>query len=546
MPLFPDEIDGKFVCKYKSYSREYILCLPEDFESKTLEQKAETSIIIMLHGAGSTAEAFMNQTLFHEKACKRDYAVVYITGTVKKNDPASGIVWHYFNDKQSKDDAGFIIELSKYLQNQYGLGSRVFVAGFSNGAFMVTKLASQYSKNFTAAASVGGMMPKQVWEKRIQKPSIGFLQINGTKDDVVPMHLNGSDKYNPNPAIEEVLNYFSNDSSVVTEQFSTRITKKYYGDKVRWILIEDGYHSWPDKEISGLDCNKTILDFFDEIQGKELVEEIASEPDQLKIFRKSYPDIIFNSEYDDIKQDWKITLVNKNKQTVFYWNNGSMIPPEELENKDKYWTLLYGYNYKKPLRDPVTFTQEEIEAMKKYGSNENRRNGAGTPMFFFDAIYDSYSRVSLEKHIKTVKFLGFSVNVHERLAEPLIRVQNRVMEAAKEDEEIQKFLKSINRNEGYSWRVIANTNRKSFHSIGIALDIQPKSYGGKEVYWSWAKDKNPEKWMLTPLSWRWMPPEKVIEIFEEEGFIWGGKWGIWDNMHFEYHPELINMYITNN
>ena len=23
-----------------------------------------------------------------------------------------------------------------------------------------------------------------------------------------------------------------------------------------------------------------------------------------------------------------------------------------------------------------------------------------------------------------------------------------------------------------------------------------------------------------------------------EGFIWGGYWAIWDNMHFEYHPEL--------
>ncbi|MDR3191497.1 MAG: M15 family metallopeptidase, partial [Treponema sp.] len=26
--------------------------------------------------------------------------------------------------------------------------------------------------------------------------------------------------------------------------------------------------------------------------------------------------------------------------------------------------------------------------------------------------------------------------------------------------------------------------------------------------------------------------------FENEGFIWGGKWGLYDNMHFEYRPEL--------
>ena len=33
--------------------------------------------------------------------------------------------------------------------------------------------------------------------------------------------------------------------------------------------------------------------------------------------------------------------------------------------------------------------------------------------------------------------------------------------------------------------------------------------------------------------------EYSIEIFEKNGFIWGGKWDLWDNMHFEYRPELI-------
>lgn len=266
---------------------------------------------------------------------------------------------------------------------------------------------------------------------------------------------------------------------------------------------------------------------------------IPQEPENLEIFRKAYPDISFESEYDTENLDWKIKLINGTKEYIFYWNKGSMIPLEELANKDNYWTLLYKYDYKTPLRDPATFTQEEIDAMKAFGSNENRKNGAGTPMFFFDAVYDSATRGSLEKHIKTIKFLGFKVNVHERIVEPLRKVESRINEAAEKEPEVKDFLKSINRNEGYYWRLITNTNRKSFHSLGIALDIQPKSYRGKEVYWSWAKDKNPEKWMLTRLSDRWMPPQTVIDIFEEEGFIWGGKWAIWDNMHFEYHPELI-------
>jgi peptidoglycan L-alanyl-D-glutamate endopeptidase CwlK len=30
-----------------------------------------------------------------------------------------------------------------------------------------------------------------------------------------------------------------------------------------------------------------------------------------------------------------------------------------------------------------------------------------------------------------------------------------------------------------------------------------------------------------------------VTIFENHGFIWGGKWYHFDTMHFEYRPELL-------
>ena len=273
---------------------------------------------------------------------------------------------------------------------------------------------------------------------------------------------------------------------------------------------------------------------------EEIQTSLPARPALLSIFEQSYPDISFDCQFDSDANDFKITMTLENQQSVFYWNNGSMLPLEELENKEKYWTLLYNYNYNQPLADPADYTEEQIAALKNFSSTENRKNGAGTPMFFFDAVYNSYTKADLEKNIIQIKFLGFKVNVHKRLEEPLSKVEKRIMDAAETDSDVANFVKSINKNEGYYWRLIANTNRKSFHSLGIAIDIQPKSYKGKEVYWSWAKDRNPDGWMFTPLKDRWMPPQTVIDIFEDEGFIWGGKWVIWDNMHFEYHPELIN------
>lgn len=289
--------------------------------------------------------------------------------------------------------------------------------------------------------------------------------------------------------------------------------------------------TWDDVEIDSSEASALEL----EITKKEEIHI----PEKLKIFQEAYPDITFESEWKDEVKDWKIKMTFGEKEIILYWANGAMLPEDELKNKDLYWSLLYEYDYRKPLKDPANFTPQEIEEIKKFGSDENRKSQAGTPMFFFDEIYDSQTRGKLESHIKRISFLGFRVNVHERIVQPLKEVETKINEAAKTDKEVADFVKSISKNEAYYWRVIANTNRKSFHSLGIAIDIRPKSYKGKEVYWSWTKDKNPDGWMLTSLKNRWMPPQAVIDIFEDQGFIWGGKWIIFDNMHFEYHPELI-------
>ena len=266
----------------------------------------------------------------------------------------------------------------------------------------------------------------------------------------------------------------------------------------------------------------------------------------LVYFERAYPDLTFSRRYESSTNEWIVTVKvpdtpgdkeGSGKTYDFYWSNGSMIPLSELENKSNYWTLLYGYQQE--LADPEDFTEEERERIKKFGSSESRKNGAGTPMFFFDTVYDSGSRRSLEQHIVRISFLGNKTNVHERIREPLKRVEEKVFELAKTEPEVKAFLDNLKSNDAYQWRIIDGTNRKSFHSLGIAIDILPKVQGKKQIFWSWAKDKYPDTWMLVPLKNRWMPPESVIRIFEDEGFIWGGKWMIYDNMHFEYHPELI-------
>jgi hypothetical protein len=67
------------------------------------------------------------------------------------------------------------------------------------------------------------------------------------------------------------------------------------------------------------------------------------------------------------------------------------------------------------------------------------------------------------------------------------------------------------------------------HAFGAAIDINAK-FGN---YWLWSKRPD------GAVVWRNQIPQKIVEIFERHGFIWGGRWYHFDSLHFEYRPELI-------
>jgi hypothetical protein len=77
----------------------------------------------------------------------------------------------------------------------------------------------------------------------------------------------------------------------------------------------------------------------------------------------------------------------------------------------------------------------------------------------------------------------------------------------------------------YNCRVVKDTGNPSAHGWGIAIDLNTR-YAD---YWLWAKTRTYVNRI----------PFEIVELFERHGFIWGGKWGHFDTMHFEYRPELL-------
>lgn len=267
------------------------------------------------------------------------------------------------------------------------------------------------------------------------------------------------------------------------------------------------------------------------------------EPAGLEVFKKAYPDVKFISSYDREENDWLIHVIvpdykdsSKTVETNLYWCEGRFLPKDKLSQKWNFRQMLY--KYKSEVPDPSTFTEEYIERIKLFTDRTNRANSAIDPPFLFDAIYDCKDRAHTESHIVKVPFLTLSINVHQRIKPIVERISKKIMDLPR-DQEMEKFFATLTSTDGYAWRTVRDTQSRSFHSIGLAMDVLPKGYYQKVIYWSWQKQLRPDDWFMTPVEKRWSPPQRVIDIFKEEGFIWGGTWMVWDNMHFEYHPELL-------
>jgi hypothetical protein len=141
----------------------------------------------------------------------------------------------------------------------------------------------------------------------------------------------------------------------------------------------------------------------------------------------------------------------------------------------------------------------------------------------FKATFGATS-AAVQAKLVTVDFVGQPVKFHTRAAAALGKVSARLKTLIAQTPSLAAYVTG-DLGGTFEWRPIANTNRLSAHSYGIAIDIVV----AKSNYWEWEK----------PFVWKNQIPQAIVDAFEAEGFAWGGRWYHYDTMHFEYRPELF-------
>lgn len=235
---------------------------------------------------------------------------------------------------------------------------------------------------------------------------------------------------------------------------------------------------------------------------------------RIRAFAQAYEPLIDSIEYTD---DDVIFVMGDAR---IHFQDGRLIDEERLDEAERCDPVFYHYPLK-PLRAPRPLTERArycthvVEALWGRTESEIREHGSST------------------------RFLGRRMFLNDFVVEALRGVEAELLERAESDPDVAAWIDAIDITYTFIDRGIAGSAARSQHAWGLAVDLVPNSYDGKQVYWRWSRAWNRSGWADTPLDERWSPPAAVVATFEQHGFIWGGKWSHFDNIHFEYRPEIV-------
>lgn len=275
------EVDG--------IERTYAVKFPDNYH-----QGVKYSLVIGLHGSGSTWEKFNKGTTKHSlEAEANSHDMVLILPQGKDNHWNDGRT-AALNGQHAYNDVKFISLLIDKAIAQYQVDAHhVYATGMSNGGLMAIRLAQSLSTKIKAIAAVAAQVSVKNKNHIMQNPT-SMLLINGTQDPIIP--FNGGAvklfKFSQNRgsvlSSQQSINYFlkaneCHNKPLIQHQNKRKFDKTQveiytydncsHNTQVRLIKVIGGGHTWPGgkqylpigligRVSHEINASKRIVDFF--------------------------------------------------------------------------------------------------------------------------------------------------------------------------------------------------------------------------------------------------------------------------------------------
>jgi polyhydroxybutyrate depolymerase len=266
-------------------TRTYLVHVPPSYDGSE-----PFPVVVAFHGGLSRAETMIRDTGLNEKADKAGFIVVYPNGTSRYGRL---LTWNAGNCcgyamRHNVDDVGFVRALLDDLARVAAIDpNRVYATGYSNGAMMAYRLASELSSRIAAIAPVAGPMGTLACNP---DRSLSVIHFHGTDDPFAPFHggrvqfaLTTVDFYSVEHSIRAWVKANGCPAAPVitrepdTADEGTTVQRRTYGPgkdgaEVVLLVIEGGGHTWPGraprtrshgKSTRDISANDLIWEFFE-------------------------------------------------------------------------------------------------------------------------------------------------------------------------------------------------------------------------------------------------------------------------------------------
>jgi len=154
---------------------------------------------------------------------------------------------------------------------------------------------------------------------------------------------------------------------------------------------------------------------------------------------------------------------------------------------------------------------KQSELSRYYGNPD--ANHDGLP----DRVWEQANLVGLKPAYRMVlawdpKTQLRTIRVHKKCAASLERVLEGITKLYPSQEAIEQARMHLYGG-AYAFRLMRGGHKLSVHSYGAAIDLDPEQNGFGDATFTM--------------------PMPVVELFEAEGWVWGGRWAKKDAMHYQ-------------
>ena len=152
-------------------TRQYLLHVPA-----TYQPEEPAALVLVFHGAGISAERFVEYTRFSNVADREGFLIVYPQGQGPKEEP-------FWDTSSGSRDVQFVSDLIDHLQGRCHVDpNRIYASGHSNGGGMVNRLGCDLADRFAAIGPVSGAYPSG---RCSPSRPIPVFAIHGTADNII-------------------------------------------------------------------------------------------------------------------------------------------------------------------------------------------------------------------------------------------------------------------------------------------------------------------------------------------------------------------------